>query len=85
MGVSITTQPSFSVGNAVSNPRGSVGNAPSDVRGHDISADAKRFIGLVDGSPASPAGTSSAHNCSSSLVRRSQNARAGAMSGNEVR
>ena len=35
-------------------------NAPTDVRGHDISADGKRFIGLVNASAAGPAGTPSA-------------------------
>ena len=61
VGVSITTQPSFSLGNQVSIPRGfAVFNAPTDVRSHDISADGKRFIGLVNGSAAGSGGTTSA-------------------------
>ena len=58
--MSITTQPSFSFGNPVSIPRVfSVSNGQTEVRSHDISADGKRFIGLVNASAAGPAGTTS--------------------------
>ena len=61
MSVSISTQPSFSFGNPVSIPRGfSLFNGPIDVRSHDISADGRRFIGLVNPSSAGSAGTTTA-------------------------
>ena len=61
VGVSITTKPSFSFGNPVSIPRAFSGsNGSAEVRSHDISADGKRFIGLVNGSSVGPAGTLSA-------------------------
>jgi len=46
--VGITTQPRFSVGTAVSIPRGfTEGNGASNVRSYDVSPDGQRFIGVV--------------------------------------
>lgn len=47
LGVSISTQPSFSFGTPVPVPRRfTLSNAPTDVRSHDISPDGRRFVGL---------------------------------------
>jgi serine/threonine-protein kinase len=47
VGVSIETQPSFSVGNSANIARTfQIANASGDVRNHDVTSDGKRFIGV---------------------------------------
>lgn len=62
VGVSVTTQPSFSIGNPVAIPRAfTLNNAPTDERSHDISLDGRRFVGLTipvaEGQPVGSATT----------------------------
>ena len=50
--VSISTQPTFSVGEAVSIPRPFFNGPPSFERPYDISHDGRSFLGLIDATQA---------------------------------
>jgi len=59
--VSVTTRPTFTIGNPVQVPRVFVERGPEFERNNDITLDGKRFLGVVgagqnaaDGAPAAP-------------------------------